>query len=210
MESVKVITDKLDSELVIVNNPDCQSQKSRKRRRRRIFLKVRKNPDRYNIYRKSTNEVKKSVNAEDKENKVCDTMAKRKLRVRLRNKPSVLKVETRGRKKGTLNNKQKLVKRVVGNRKKVVTKVKVDVKKIKEIPPAQDAVTEEEEEEEEEEETESSVTDYEEESTDDDSCGGSQSGASIRPGVDLDIGTTLRRILEVDSELINQKNKVTF
>lgn len=95
----------------------------------------------------------------------------------------------------------------------------------------EDAVTEEdeeeeddeEEEEEEEEDTESSVSDYEEEESsggggggdgggggggDDDSCGGSQSGASIRPGVDLDIGNTLRRILEIDSELINQKNKL--
>ncbi|XP_033226316.1 male-specific lethal 3 homolog isoform X2 [Belonocnema kinseyi] len=63
----------------------------------------------------------------------------------------------------------------------------------------QDAVTEEE--------TESS-SDYVDESGDDDSCEGSQSGASIRPGVDLDVGNTLRRILEQDYELIMHKNKL--
>ena len=72
--------------------------------------------------------------------------------------------------------------------------------KVKEMPLSQqDAVTEEE--------TESS-SDYVDETSDDDSCGGSQSGASIRPGVDLDIGNTLRRILEQDYDLIMHKKKV--
>lgn len=59
-----------------------------------------------------------------------------------------------------------------------------------------------------EEDTESSSDYVGETSDDEDSGGGSQSGASIKPGVDLDIGTTLRRILEQDYDLITNKNKV--
>ncbi|XP_020285627.1 male-specific lethal 3 homolog isoform X2 [Pseudomyrmex gracilis] len=59
-----------------------------------------------------------------------------------------------------------------------------------------------------EEDTESS-SDYMGESSDDeDSGGGSQSGASIKPGIDLDIGNTLKRILEQDHDLITNKNKL--
>lgn len=47
-----------------------------------------------------------------------------------------------------------------------------------------------------------------ESSDDEDSGGGSQSGASMKPGIDLDIGTTLKRILEQDYDLITNKNKV--
>lgn len=47
-----------------------------------------------------------------------------------------------------------------------------------------------------------------ESSDDEDSGGGSQSGASIKPGIDLDIGNTLKRILEQDHDLIINKNKV--
>lgn len=46
-------------------------------------------------------------------------------------------------------------------------------------------------------------------SDDEDSGGGSQSGAS-KPGVDIDIGSTLKRILEQDYDLITNKNKVCF
>lgn len=59
-----------------------------------------------------------------------------------------------------------------------------------------------------EEDSESS-SDYVGESSDDEgSGGGSQSGASVKPGVDLDIGTTLKRILDLDHDLITSKNKV--
>lgn len=71
-----------------------------------------------------------------------------------------------------------------------------------------------------EEDTESSSEDYVEESTDadadadaddgEDSGGGSQSGVSMRPGVDLDIGMTLKRILEEDYNLINHHNRVIY
>lgn len=47
-------------------------------------------------------------------------------------------------------------------------------------------------------------------SDDEDSGGGSQSGASIKPGIDIDIGSTLKRILEQDHDLITNKNKVFF
>lgn len=47
------------------------------------------------------------------------------------------------------------------------------------------------------------------ETSDEDSGGGSQSGASMKPGVDLDIGSTLKRILEQDYDLISNKNKVS-
>lgn len=46
-------------------------------------------------------------------------------------------------------------------------------------------------------------------SDDEDSGGGSQSGASMK-SVDLDIGPTLKRLLEQDHDLIVNKNKVTF
>ncbi|XP_011335567.1 male-specific lethal 3 homolog isoform X5 [Ooceraea biroi] len=59
-----------------------------------------------------------------------------------------------------------------------------------------------------EEDTESSSDYIDESSDDEDSCGGSQSGVSMRPGVDLDIGGTLKRILEQDYDLINHKNKL--
>lgn len=65
-----------------------------------------------------------------------------------------------------------------------------------------------------EEDTESS-SDYVGETSgdddDEDSGGGSQSGASpVKPpaGIDLDIGTTLRRILDQDYDLITRKNKL--
>jgi len=60
-----------------------------------------------------------------------------------------------------------------------------------------------------EEDTESSSDYMGETSDDEDSGGGSQSGASIKPGVDLDIGSTLKRILEQDYDLITNKNKVS-
>ncbi|XP_018399249.1 PREDICTED: male-specific lethal 3 homolog isoform X3 [Cyphomyrmex costatus] len=59
-----------------------------------------------------------------------------------------------------------------------------------------------------EEDTESSSDYMGETSDDEDSGGGSQSGASIKPGVDLDIGSTLKRILEQDYDLITNKNKL--
>lgn len=46
-------------------------------------------------------------------------------------------------------------------------------------------------------------------SDDEDSGGGSQSGVS-KPGIDIDIGSTLKRILEQDYDLITTKNKVFF
>lgn len=46
-------------------------------------------------------------------------------------------------------------------------------------------------------------------SDDENSGGGSQSGASMKPGIDLDIGSTLKRILEQDYDLITNKNKVS-
>ncbi|KAF7410069.1 hypothetical protein HZH68_004450 [Vespula germanica] len=59
-----------------------------------------------------------------------------------------------------------------------------------------------------EEDSESS-SDYVGESSDDEgSGGGSQSGASVKPGVDLDIGITLKRILDLDHDLITSKNKL--
>ncbi|XP_076395740.1 male-specific lethal 3 isoform X4 [Megachile rotundata] len=57
-----------------------------------------------------------------------------------------------------------------------------------------------------EEDTESSSDYVGETSDDEDSGGGSQSG--VRPGIDLDIGTTLRRILDQDYDLITNKNKL--
>lgn len=60
-----------------------------------------------------------------------------------------------------------------------------------------------------EEDTESSSDYVGETSDDEDSGGGSQSGASVKPGIDLDIGTTLRRILDQDYDLITTKNKVS-
>ncbi|XP_017875934.1 male-specific lethal 3 homolog isoform X2 [Ceratina calcarata] len=59
-----------------------------------------------------------------------------------------------------------------------------------------------------EEDTESSSDYVGETSDDEDSGGGSQSGASVKPGIDLDIGTTLRRILDQDHDLITRKNKL--
>ncbi|XP_076172133.1 male-specific lethal 3 isoform X2 [Ptiloglossa arizonensis] len=59
-----------------------------------------------------------------------------------------------------------------------------------------------------EEDTESSSDYVGETSDDEDSGGGSQSGASVKPGIDLDIGTMLRRILDQDYELITNKNKL--
>ncbi|XP_006613099.1 male-specific lethal 3 homolog isoform X1 [Apis dorsata] len=59
-----------------------------------------------------------------------------------------------------------------------------------------------------EEDTESSSDYVGETSDDEDSGGGSQSGASIKPGIDLDIGTTLRRILDQDYDLITNKTKL--
>ncbi|XP_011647819.1 male-specific lethal 3 homolog isoform X2 [Pogonomyrmex barbatus] len=59
-----------------------------------------------------------------------------------------------------------------------------------------------------EEDTESSSDYMGETSDDEDSGGGSQSGASMKPGVDLDIGSTLKRILELDYDLITNKNKL--
>ncbi|XP_033176167.1 male-specific lethal 3 homolog isoform X2 [Bombus impatiens] len=59
-----------------------------------------------------------------------------------------------------------------------------------------------------EEDTESSSDYVGETSDDEDSGGGSQSGASVKPGIDLDIGTTLRRILDQDYDLITNKNKL--
>ncbi|XP_071644801.1 MSL complex subunit 3 isoform X2 [Temnothorax longispinosus] len=59
-----------------------------------------------------------------------------------------------------------------------------------------------------EEDTESSSDYMGETSDDEDSDGGSQSGASMKPGVDLDIGSTLKRILEQDYDLISNKNKL--
>ncbi|XP_012235161.1 MSL complex subunit 3 isoform X2 [Linepithema humile] len=58
-----------------------------------------------------------------------------------------------------------------------------------------------------EEDTESSSDYMGETSDDEDSGGGSQSGAS-KPGVDIDIGSTLKRILEQDHDLISNKNKL--
>lgn len=60
-----------------------------------------------------------------------------------------------------------------------------------------------------EEDTESSSDYMGETSDDEDSGGGSQSGASMKPGVDLDIGSTLKRILEQDYDVITNKNKVS-
>ncbi|XP_076283276.1 male-specific lethal 3 isoform X2 [Lasioglossum baleicum] len=59
-----------------------------------------------------------------------------------------------------------------------------------------------------EEDTESSSDYVGETSDDEDSGGGSQSGASVKPGIDLDIGTMLRRILDQDHDLITNKNKL--
>ncbi|XP_033333292.1 male-specific lethal 3 isoform X1 [Megalopta genalis] len=59
-----------------------------------------------------------------------------------------------------------------------------------------------------EEDTESSSDYVGETSDDEDSGGGSQSGASVKPGIDLDIGTMLRRILDQDYDLITNKNKL--
>lgn len=59
-----------------------------------------------------------------------------------------------------------------------------------------------------EEDTESSSDYVGETSDDEDSGGGSQSGASVKPGIDLDIGTTLRRFLDQDHDQIINKNKV--
>ncbi|XP_011858333.1 PREDICTED: male-specific lethal 3 homolog isoform X2 [Vollenhovia emeryi] len=59
-----------------------------------------------------------------------------------------------------------------------------------------------------EEDTESSSDYMGETSDDEDSGGGSQSGASMKPGIDLDIGSTLKRILEQDCDLIANKNKL--
>lgn len=59
-----------------------------------------------------------------------------------------------------------------------------------------------------EEDSESSSEYVEETSDDDESGGGSHSGGSTRPGIDLDIGTTLKRILDQDYELIAHKNKL--
>lgn len=59
-----------------------------------------------------------------------------------------------------------------------------------------------------EEDTESSSDYVGETSDDEDSGGGSQSGASVKPGIDLDIGNTLRRILDQDHDLITNKNKL--
>jgi len=61
-----------------------------------------------------------------------------------------------------------------------------------------------------EEDTESSSDYMGETSDDEDSGGGSQSGASIKPGIDIDIGSTLKRNLEQDCDLITNKNKVFF
>lgn len=60
-----------------------------------------------------------------------------------------------------------------------------------------------------EEDSESS-SDFDEESSEDEDSGGGgshQSGGSIKP-IDLDIGNTLKRILEQDYELINHKHKL--
>ncbi|XP_012525998.1 male-specific lethal 3 homolog isoform X2 [Monomorium pharaonis] len=59
-----------------------------------------------------------------------------------------------------------------------------------------------------EEDTESSSDYMGETSDDEDSGGGSQSGASIKPGIDLEIGSTLKRILEQDYDVITNKNKL--
>ncbi|KAG7205587.1 hypothetical protein KM043_007557 [Ampulex compressa] len=59
-----------------------------------------------------------------------------------------------------------------------------------------------------EEDTESSSDYVGETSDDEDSGGGSQSGASVKPGIDLDIGVPLRRILDQDHDLITNKNKL--
>ncbi|XP_076621178.1 male-specific lethal 3 isoform X2 [Colletes latitarsis] len=59
-----------------------------------------------------------------------------------------------------------------------------------------------------EEDTESSSDYVGETSDDEDSGGGSQSGASVKPGIDLYIGTVLRRILDQDYDLITNKNKL--
>ncbi|XP_014299112.1 male-specific lethal 3 homolog isoform X2 [Microplitis demolitor] len=61
-----------------------------------------------------------------------------------------------------------------------------------------------------EEDSETSSNFGEESSEDEDSGGGGshQSSGSMKPGIDLDIGSTLRRILEQDYELINHKNKL--
>ncbi|XP_048508958.1 male-specific lethal 3 homolog isoform X2 [Athalia rosae] len=58
-----------------------------------------------------------------------------------------------------------------------------------------------------EEDTESSSEYGEESSEGDESGGGSHSGGSHRPGIDLDIGATLKRLLEQDHDLITRKNK---
>ncbi|XP_032675005.1 male-specific lethal 3 homolog isoform X2 [Odontomachus brunneus] len=58
-----------------------------------------------------------------------------------------------------------------------------------------------------EEDTESSSDYMGETSDDEDSGGGSQSGASMK-SVDLDIGPTLKRLLEQDHDLIVNKNKL--
>ncbi|XP_050460602.1 male-specific lethal 3 homolog isoform X1 [Cataglyphis hispanica] len=59
-----------------------------------------------------------------------------------------------------------------------------------------------------EEDTESSSDYMGETSDDEDSGGGSQSGVSIKPGIDINIGSTLKRILEQDHDLITNKNKL--
>ncbi|XP_057337680.1 male-specific lethal 3 homolog isoform X1 [Microplitis mediator] len=61
-----------------------------------------------------------------------------------------------------------------------------------------------------EEDSETSSNFGGESSEDEDSGGGGshQSSGSMKPGIDLDIGSTLRRILEQDYELINHKNKL--
>ncbi|KAL7296327.1 hypothetical protein TKK_0010341 [Trichogramma kaykai] len=53
-----------------------------------------------------------------------------------------------------------------------------------------------------------SSSEYGESSGDDESNGGSQSGASTRPGVDIDISNTLKKVLEQDYDLIHNKNKL--
>lgn len=59
-----------------------------------------------------------------------------------------------------------------------------------------------------EEDTESSSEFGDDSSEGDESGGGSHSGGSHRPGIDLDIGATLKRLLEQDHDLITRKNKV--
>ncbi|XP_046616515.1 male-specific lethal 3 homolog isoform X1 [Neodiprion virginianus] len=59
-----------------------------------------------------------------------------------------------------------------------------------------------------EEDTESSSEYGDDSSGGDESGGGSHSGGSHRPGIDLDIGATLKRLLEQDHDLITRKNKI--